>query len=171
VTAAKKPKRTPAKNTGRATGNPIEWRHNLLAAGPEDGTTRLVLLVVGVYMNGKGQAFPSGTVIARGACLSRRWAVEHIRRAVQTGWLLRRQNQTRTGAYRRNDYQAAYPPGFKPAPRRPKTSESAAPHPSATPFELEMQRRLEGERRLEMERELDAPYEPNDPLNLKFRSR
>ena len=56
-----------------------------------EGSTKLVLLVIGTYMNQHGDgAFPSYRTIAAGASLNRATVIRHVEIAVSQGWLKKR---------------------------------------------------------------------------------
>ncbi|MBH1477091.1 helix-turn-helix domain-containing protein [Stenotrophomonas maltophilia] len=80
-----------------------------------DGTTKLVLLVIGTYMNQHGDgAFPSYRTIAAGASLNRATVIRHVETAVSQGWLKKKSRIRIAGASGRveadsNTYQIAFP--------------------------------------------------------------
>lgn len=80
-----------------------------------EGTTKLVLLVIGTYMNQHGDgAFPSYRTIAAGASLNRATVIRHVETAVSQGWLKKKSRIRFAGASGRleadsNTYQIAFP--------------------------------------------------------------
>lgn len=80
-----------------------------------EGTTKLVLLVIGTYMNQHGDgAFPSYRTIAAGASLNRATVIRHVETAVSRGWLKKKSRIRFAGASGRleadsNTYQIAFP--------------------------------------------------------------
>ncbi|WP_303638791.1 helix-turn-helix domain-containing protein [Stenotrophomonas tuberculopleuritidis] len=80
-----------------------------------EGSTKLVLLVIGTYMNQHGDgAFPSYRTIAAGASLNRATVIRHVDIAVSQGWLKKKSRIRIAGASGRleadsNTYQIAFP--------------------------------------------------------------
>lgn len=80
-----------------------------------EGSTKLVLLVIGTYMNQHGDgAFPSYRTIAAGASLNRATVIRHVDIAVSQGWLKKKSRIRVAGASGRveadsNTYQIAFP--------------------------------------------------------------
>ncbi len=80
-----------------------------------EGSTKLVLLVIGTYMNQHGDgAFPSYRTIAAGASLNRATVIRHVEIAVSQGWLKKKSRIRIAGASGRveadsNTYQIAFP--------------------------------------------------------------
>ncbi len=80
-----------------------------------EGSTKLVLLVIGTYMNQHGDgAFPSYRTIAAGASLNRATVIRHVEIAVSQGWLKKRSRVRVVGGSGRieadsNTYQIAFP--------------------------------------------------------------
>jgi hypothetical protein len=80
-----------------------------------EGSTKLVLLVIGTYMNQHGDgAFPSYRTIAAGASLNRATVIRHVEIAVSQGWLRKRSRVRVVGGSGRieadsNTYQIAFP--------------------------------------------------------------
>ncbi|MCJ8032899.1 helix-turn-helix domain-containing protein, partial [Staphylococcus aureus] len=80
-----------------------------------EGTTKLVLLVIGTYMNQHGDgAFPSYRTIAAGTSLNRATVIRHVETAVSQGWLKKKSRIRFAGASGRleadsNTYQIAFP--------------------------------------------------------------
>lgn len=80
-----------------------------------EGSTKLVLLVIGTYMNQHGDgAFPSYKTIAAGASLNRATVIRHVETAVSQGWLKKRSRVRVVGGSGRieadsNTYQIAFP--------------------------------------------------------------
>ncbi|WP_313242106.1 helix-turn-helix domain-containing protein [Stenotrophomonas sp.] len=80
-----------------------------------EGSTKLVLLVIGTYMNQHGDgAFPSYRTIAAGASLNRATVIRHVEIAVSQGWLKKRGRVRVVGGSGRteadsNTYQIAFP--------------------------------------------------------------
>ncbi|RLK53424.1 helix-turn-helix protein [Stenotrophomonas rhizophila] len=80
-----------------------------------EGSTKLVLLVIGTYMNQHGDgAFPSYRTIAAGASLNRATVIRHVEIAVSQGWLKKRSRvRVVCGSGRieadSNTYQIAFP--------------------------------------------------------------
>jgi len=80
-----------------------------------EGTTKLVLLVIGTYMNQHGDgAFPSYKTIASGASLNRATVIRHVEAAVAAGWLQKRNRVRLNGSSGRleadsNTYLISFP--------------------------------------------------------------
>lgn len=72
---------------------------------------KLVLLVVGTYMNMHGSgAFPSYAQIASASSLSRRKVIEAIGRAEELGWLQKMPRERDNGSSSSNEYSVSFPP-------------------------------------------------------------
>lgn len=88
----------------------FSWQSAVIAA-PLDATTKLVLLIVGSYMNqhGKG-AFPSYKLIAEGASVHRSTAIRAVEKAVESGWLVKKARANGEGQTS-NAYSIGWPKG------------------------------------------------------------
>ena len=72
---------------------------------------KLVLLVVGTYMNMHGNgAFPSYSQIALSSSLSRRKVIEAVGRAEELGWLCKLPRSRDNGSSTSNEYAISFPP-------------------------------------------------------------
>lgn len=75
----------------------FSWQAAVIASELES-TTKLVLLVIGSYMNQHGDgAFPSYATIAKNASLNRATVIRHVDIAVEGGWVGKR-SRVRTNA-------------------------------------------------------------------------
>lgn len=85
------------------------WQSAVLKSSCKS-TTKLVLLVVGTYMNQHGTgAWPSYNTIAEAASLNRATVIEHINLAVDAGWLTKSQRFNKDGEAESNIYAVACP--------------------------------------------------------------
>ncbi len=87
------------------------WRRALRDHGPigKDAKILLTLLMLATWMNSRGEAYPSQSLIAKACRCSVRSVRRHVARAKQLGWL---QISTRKGegrGWRHSVYQAAVP--------------------------------------------------------------
>ncbi|KKL64789.1 hypothetical protein LCGC14_2161410, partial [marine sediment metagenome] len=82
-----------------------EWRWRFTRSpGPPASTTRLVLLVLSIYMDRVGECWPSIGELACACALSERAIGKHIRLAEDGGWI--RITRRPRSNYRRNTYLA-----------------------------------------------------------------
>lgn len=77
--------------------------------GPLKSTTRLLLLVLSVFMGKNGFCFPSTKKIAQASGLSERSVCDHIKVAVEAGWLEKIENTGHGKSWKRNSYKAKKP--------------------------------------------------------------
>lgn len=90
--------------------NHFTWQAAVITA-PLDATTKLVLLVVGSYMNQHGRgAFPSYKLISEGASIHRSTAIRAIDKAVEAGWLVKKARANGDGQTS-NAYSIGWPKG------------------------------------------------------------
>lgn len=92
----------------------FSWQSAVLASELES-STKLVLMVIGSYMNQHGAgAFPSYATIAKGSSLNRATVIRHVELAVVAGWLAKRQRMRAPSDNGKpecdtNLYEVAYP--------------------------------------------------------------
>jgi hypothetical protein len=88
-----------------------QWRELIASEhGPADPSTRLVLFVIALHMNQRGDnAFPSQATIARRTALSERSVRTHLARAAKAGWIQISQKRRAGQAYFVNQYVATIP--------------------------------------------------------------
>lgn len=85
----------------------FEWQKAVISdLGPPSPTTRLLLLVLGVFMAKDGGCYPSAKKIALASGLSVRSVYEHIKIAVEAGWLIKQKKTGYGKQWKRNSYQA-----------------------------------------------------------------
>jgi hypothetical protein len=82
--------------TARRVSSFSTWRKAVLRDPDLDSTSVLVGLVISSYMNGKGVAWPSKVLIARGSKLGLRSTDRGVRRLEETGYLLVEHSRGRT---------------------------------------------------------------------------
>jgi hypothetical protein len=95
------------------------WRCAVLSDnGPECPGMRHVLITMNHHMDNSGRCFPGIALIARETRLDERTVRRHLTAAVKLGWLKRESRRTAGRAWRKYEYQAAYPQGagIMPAP-------------------------------------------------------
>lgn len=95
----------------------FSWQSGVVGADLES-STKLVLLVIGTYMNQHGDgAFPSYKSIAEAASLGRATVIRHVELAVAAGWLTKRIRFRASGPEGRIESDSnAYNISFPPAP-------------------------------------------------------
>ncbi len=104
-----------------------------------EGTTKLVLLVIGTYMNQHGDgAFPSYRTIAAGASLNRATVIRHVEIAVTQGWLKKKSRIRFAGPSGRleadsNTYQIAFPVVAQDDPNTPSLTPQGTQEPPVPP--------------------------------------
>lgn len=94
------------------------WRSAVASEfGPAIGTTRHVLLTLGLHMNEKGEScFPSIDLLTTETNISRRAVLEHLKIAKETGWIGKRALRKPNGqGWRRVEYFALIPHGVEAA--------------------------------------------------------
>ncbi len=85
------------------------WRAQICSDdGPEDPTTRHVLLTLACHMSELGDScFPSIALLARETALANRTVKKHLKIAVESGWIFRRVRERHHGqGWRRYEYFA-----------------------------------------------------------------
>lgn len=114
------------------------WERELIANGPENPTTRHVLLTIGLYVRRKGslECWPSIRKLELDTRLSQRCIIDHIEAAVSMGWLSKRQGQMQ-GMMRRGSIYTLRLPDLVPTAERRSVEEPEqplnAPAPTAEP--------------------------------------
>lgn len=128
------------------------WRSALASKHGPQATTRLVLLVLGLYMNEKGgSCFPSTRALEQDTGLSRRAVMTHLDLAVEGGWLIRYERQGRGQSWKAYGYRAAIPQAALQSIDAEKRGEPLSP-PSPVPVENSATPRL-----------VDKPVEGGEP--------
>lgn len=93
------------------------WR-SLVASkfGPENPTTRQILIFLSLHMSEKGDScFPSTRTLAEETGLAHRSIVTHLAEAERTGWIGKRERKTSGQGWRRMEYFAVIPPDAEAA--------------------------------------------------------
>lgn len=86
------------------------WRHAVLESDVAS-TTRLVLMVLGSYMNEVGEScFPSIETLADKTKLSSRAVITHLDIAEKAGFISRHKHGFKGQKWARNEYKATFPP-------------------------------------------------------------
>lgn len=119
----------------------FDWRGAIASPfGPDNPTTRHLLLTLSVYMSSAGDScFPTLDELAESTCLSKRAVQNNIEQAVKSGWLGRQTNAKGAGkGWRRIEYFAMVPAGVEEqvttrrATRRASWQANTAVAPRAT---------------------------------------
>ncbi len=94
--------------------NVFTWQDAVLDAKLPAGT-KLVLLALSTYMNGRGNtsAWPSQKTIAADTSLSKRSIITHIENAVAAGFLVKKKRHLEGSLWDANEYFATFPAGVK----------------------------------------------------------
>ena len=115
-------------NQGKSTSKPLlyTWKDIVCSKAGPDKMTRLVLMVLSLYMDRDGgSCFPSTSTVAERAGMSKRAAGEHLRKAAKQGWILRSSRARSGQAWRRWSYQAAIPSRLREARESPRSEDVA----------------------------------------------
>lgn len=91
------------------------WRSAVASPfGPENPTTRHVLLTLALHMNEKGEScFPSIDLLVEESGLSRRAVIQHLQVAAEAGWIGKRERPEKSGqGWRRIEYFPLIPQGI-----------------------------------------------------------
>jgi hypothetical protein len=91
------------------------WRSAIASEnGPENSTTRHVLLTISLHMGERGNsAFPSLSTIATESGLSKSTVCRHVKKAIENGWLEKNGRLRKSGADSSNLYSPSVPSDYE----------------------------------------------------------
>lgn len=94
--------------------NVWSWQDAILASKMQ-APTKLILLTLATYMNGRGNhsAWPSQKTIAGETSLSKRSVIDHIEKAVAAGFIVKKKREEQGSLWDANEYFATFPDGVK----------------------------------------------------------
>lgn len=95
---------------GKPLNAVVVWRDHILGPdGPQQPTTRLVLLVLASHMNDQGYCFPSIELLALESGCSEKSVRRHLKFANAEGWFRRIAGMGYSQGWRRYEYEASIP--------------------------------------------------------------
>ena len=87
----------------------LRWQKAIISEQGPEKTTRLVLLVLSIFMDMDGMCFPSTVIIAKAAKISERCVCEHLEKANKAGWIKKMVAGHSGQGWKRHKYSAVIP--------------------------------------------------------------
>jgi len=93
----------------------FSWRGAIASKnGPDSSTTRHVLLALSLHMSERGDScFPSLNTLAQETGLTRRAIIDHIKKAIDDGWLQKERQVRESGGDTSNRYRPSVPKEYE----------------------------------------------------------
>lgn len=87
----------------------LRWQKAIISEYGPEKTTRLILLVLSIFMDMNGICFPSTVSISKAAKVSLRSVITHLEKAEHDGWIKKMIAGFNGQGWKRNKYQAEIP--------------------------------------------------------------